>query len=72
MLCFRLSKSTPEIFDHVRSIIIQTLEQEFDLRTAHAEKLFEEVLSCVKRKELVSWYRLFAVDNQIHAAEEFH
>ena len=53
---FRLNTSGSDVFEHVRGVIIAPLENEFDLVTELAEKLFTELLQCVRKQELVGNY----------------
>ncbi|KAK4317577.1 hypothetical protein Pmani_011358 [Petrolisthes manimaculis] len=41
-----------------RETVILALERVFDLRTSQAEKLFAEVLQCVRKRDLITVFRL--------------
>lgn len=51
-----------------RDTIILALERVFELRPVQAEKLFAEVLQCVRKRDLVSfirsWFLLFLVSGE--------
>ena len=49
----RYASSGLNVLEANRETIVQTLERVFDVRQTQAEKLFAEVLQCVRKRELV-------------------